>query len=192
MVSPSPRKRRNAPETRARILAAAQRAFSEMGYARAGIRDIAALAEVTSPMLLRYFGSKAGLFEEALASTIRLDELLRAERADFGRRLADILFDPMSDITPMTMIALSATDKEAGPIGARIAEAQAVAPLAAWLGAPDGRARALEIVMASTGLLVYLRQLPLREAKGAERDHIRSWFAAAIQSIVDRADKRAG
>jgi len=179
-------KRRNAPETRARILTAAQRIFSEMGYGRAGIREIAAMAGVTSPMLLRYFGSKAGLFEAALASAVRLDAVLQGSAEDFGRELGTILSDPGSDITAMAMVVFSATDKEAGPIAARITEAQCIAPIAAWLGAPDARARALEIVMISSGLLIYLRQLQLGETIEQERERILLWFAGAVQAIVDR------
>ena len=65
MQSAKVRKPRNATRTRMKILAAAQQAFSDLGYAQAGIREIAAIAEVNSALLLRYYGSKAGLFFEA-------------------------------------------------------------------------------------------------------------------------------
>jgi AcrR family transcriptional regulator len=179
-------KRRNAPETRARILAAAQRVFAELGYAQAGIREIAAMAGVTSPMLLRYFGSKAGLFEAALANAVRLDEVLVAPREDFGRALCAILSAPDSDITALLMVNIPAMDKEAGPIAARITEAQCIGPISTYLGPPNARARAVEIVMISSGLLTYLRQLQIGETIAAERAHILDWFAGAVQAIVDR------
>lgn len=141
-------------------------------------------------MLLRYFGSKAGLFEAALASAVRLDALLQGSAKDFGRdfgrELGVILSDPGSDVTAMSMVVFSATDQEAGPIAARITEAQCIAPIAAWLRAPDARARALEIVMISSGLLIYLRQLQLGETIEQERERILEWFAGAVQAIVDR------
>jgi len=62
MDAPGKPKRRNAPKTKAKILAASQEAFAELGYSQAGIRDIAAIAGVSSTLLLRYFGSKPALF----------------------------------------------------------------------------------------------------------------------------------
>src|SRR3546814_8586971 len=51
MKSRTPPKRRNAIQTKAKILAAAQQAFSETGYSQSGIRDIAATAYVSSTLL---------------------------------------------------------------------------------------------------------------------------------------------
>src|SRR5271167_4329388 len=106
-------KRRDAPRTKARILAAAQEAFSKLGYSQAGIRDIAAMAGVSSPMLLRYFGSKAGLFEAALTEAMRVENLFDRGRARFGERLIKLFLDVDLDIKPPSIIALSAGDSEA-------------------------------------------------------------------------------
>ncbi|WP_026414080.1 TetR/AcrR family transcriptional regulator [Actinomadura oligospora] len=57
-------------QTRAAILAAAQRAFAADGYDRATIRSIAADAGIDPSMVIRYFGSKAALY--TAASTIDL------------------------------------------------------------------------------------------------------------------------
>jgi hypothetical protein len=57
--------------------------------------------------------------------------------------------------------------------------------LAEWLGPPDARARALEIAMLATGLVSYLRQLPLQPASADEHRHIADWFTRAVQAIVD-------
>lgn len=181
----APRKR-DAQATRARILDAAQRAFSETGYSHTGIREIAALAGTSSTLLLRYFGSKAGLFEAALIAAVPVDSVLAHPRERFGEGLAASLLDPANEIRPPLMIALAAGDPEAAGIAARVMEERSIAPLAAWLGGADGRARALEIAMLATGLVTYARQLPLPEGPPAERDHIASWFVAAVQAIVDR------
>src|SRR3546814_3398015 len=53
MKSRTPPKRRNAIQTKAKILAAAQQAFSETGYSQSGIRDIAAIADVSSTQIGR-------------------------------------------------------------------------------------------------------------------------------------------
>jgi AcrR family transcriptional regulator len=62
---PAPR-RRNAASTRQAILDAAVAAFCRWGYDGVGVRDIAAQAGVTAMLVNRYFGSKEGLFEEAV------------------------------------------------------------------------------------------------------------------------------
>ena len=86
---PLPR-RRNARLTRAQILAAAQQAFSTVGYSQAGIRDIAEMVGVSSTILLRYFGSKAGLFEAALLDILDIGLMIPEDRSRFGRRIANL------------------------------------------------------------------------------------------------------
>lgn len=181
-----PRKR-DAAATRARILEAAQRAFSETGYSHTGIREIARLAGTSSTLVLRYFGSKAGLFEAALIAAMPVETVLALPRETFGRDLARGLLDPDNAVRPPLMIAMASGDPEAAAISARVFEALAIGPVAQWLGGPDGRARALEMAMLATGLVSYLRQLPLPEPTGAERAHIVAWFAKAAQAIVDQA-----
>lgn len=181
-------RKRDAEATRARILEAAQRAFSETGYSHTGIRDIAALAGTSSTLLLRYFGSKAGLFEAALTAAMPVASVTAGPREDLGRNLARSLLDPAHTIRPPLMIALASGDADAAAIAARVFERRSIAPLAQWLGPPDGRARALEIAMLATGLVSYARQLPLRAMTRGERSHVTDWFASAVQAIVDRRD----
>jgi AcrR family transcriptional regulator len=57
--------------TRRTILAAARRAFAARGYEQTTIRAVAADAGIDASMVMRYFGSKAGLF--AAAATMDLD-----------------------------------------------------------------------------------------------------------------------
>jgi AcrR family transcriptional regulator len=57
--------------TRRTILGAARRAFAARGYEQTTIRAVASQAGIDASMVMRYFGSKAGLF--AAAATIDLD-----------------------------------------------------------------------------------------------------------------------
>lgn len=71
-------------ETRAKLLAAARRAFGESGYAAASMDDFTAKAGLTRGALYHHFGGKPGLFEAVAMEldreiTARLDAL--AERA---------------------------------------------------------------------------------------------------------------
>jgi AcrR family transcriptional regulator len=183
-MTPPPRKR-DAAATRARILEAAQRAFSQTGYSHTGIREIARAAGTSSTLVLRYFGSKAGLFEAALVAAMPVASVLSQPRETLGRTLAEGLLDPANAVRPPLMIAMASGDAEAAAIAARVFEQQSIAPVAAWLGEPDGRARALEMAMLATGLVSYLRQLPLGPPSEAERRHIVDWFARSIQAIIE-------
>lgn len=62
----APRSRRTGDEVRTRLLEAAQAVFAELGYAGATTKEIAARAQVGEVLLFRHFGSKAGLFDEAV------------------------------------------------------------------------------------------------------------------------------
>lgn len=181
----APPKRRNAPQTKARILAAAQQAFAEIGYAQAGIRDIAAIAGISSTLLPRYYGSKAGLFEAALVDAMRMDEVLGQGREGLGERLAAVFLDRNLDIKPPSMVTLSTGDSEAREIATRVMEEQVLKPLAKWLGPPDGRVRALEILLLSMGFVLFTRQFPLLPGRGADK-LLAAWFAQTVQAIVDR------
>jgi AcrR family transcriptional regulator len=180
------RPRRNAAESRLRILSAAQKAFSERGYAQTGIRDIAALANVSSALVLRYFGSKLGAFEAALIASMQLEPVLAAGKAAFGRHLATTFLREDLDVKPPVLIAILTGDPAAREVTARVTETHLIAPLADWLGPPDGRARAMEISMLATGFVIYMRQLPLTPSE-ATKAHVTEWLAASIQAIVDQS-----
>ena len=59
-----PQRKRNAAETRNRLLQAARRLFAKANYGNVGIREIGAAAGVNPALISRYFGSKRNLFLE--------------------------------------------------------------------------------------------------------------------------------
>jgi AcrR family transcriptional regulator len=65
LATRSPR-RRNAADSRERLLQAAQEVFSERGYDRATLREVGQRAQVDPAMIARYFGGKAALYLESL------------------------------------------------------------------------------------------------------------------------------
>lgn len=79
MSQSMPVRRRNAADSRQRLLKAAEELFSERGYDRATVREVGQRAGVDPAMIARYFGSKAALYLESLrrdtqpASTQPLD-----------------------------------------------------------------------------------------------------------------------
>jgi len=62
--------------TREAILASARRRFAEHGYARAGLRDIAADAGVDQKLIAHFFGSKQTLFVMAIGLPVNPVDVL--------------------------------------------------------------------------------------------------------------------
>jgi AcrR family transcriptional regulator len=178
-------RQRDASRTKARILAAAQQAFAEHGYSHAGIRDIAAIAGIDSALLVRYFGSKAKLFEAALIDAIPQFEELDLAQAGFGERLTAKFLEAFLDLRAQAMIALSTSDPQARMISARVMEAHGIAPLARWLGPPNARARAVRMLMLSTSFMLYTRQIPLMSPDDAADSRTSEWLASSLQAIID-------
>ncbi|QUQ68063.1 TetR/AcrR family transcriptional regulator [Kutzneria sp. CA-103260] len=73
MTSEAPEhRRRDASATKAALLRAAQELFTERGYERTTVRDIADRAGVNQALLFRYYGSKEDLFHVVLATESRV------------------------------------------------------------------------------------------------------------------------
>jgi AcrR family transcriptional regulator len=73
--------------TRDRIIEAARRLFGEQGYQRTTIRAVAAAAAIHPSMVMRYYGSKEGLFAAAAEFNLELPDLTGIPREDLGRSL---------------------------------------------------------------------------------------------------------
>src|SRR3954451_10368560 len=79
--------RRRSDETRAAILAAARRHFAADGFERTTIRAIAADAGIDPSMVMRYYGSKDGLFSAAADLDLQLPDLAAVPREQLGETL---------------------------------------------------------------------------------------------------------
>ncbi|MEU5407749.1 TetR/AcrR family transcriptional regulator [Nocardia asteroides] len=78
---------RRSDATKAIILDAARARFAVDGYAKATIRAIAADAEIDPSMVMRYFGSKDGLFAAAVQIDLDLPDLAAAPPEAMGELL---------------------------------------------------------------------------------------------------------
>lgn len=176
------------PEMRSRILSAAQEVFAEKGYSGAGIRDIAAVAGVSSTLLLRYFGTKLAMYEAALEDIIPAEVSFdQIDRRELGKTFVRVILNSDWNLKTSAMVALAIGDQDARDATVRLTEEKVVGPLAKWLGAPHAEARALEIIMVSFGFLVYSRRLPVVPHVVGENKDTGKWLAQTIQAIVDRS-----
>jgi AcrR family transcriptional regulator len=83
--------------TRRAILSAARSAFAARGYERTTIRAVAAGAGIDASMIMRYFGSKAGLFTAASTMDLDVPDLRQMPAGHRGELLVRYLVDRWED-----------------------------------------------------------------------------------------------
>lgn len=173
-------KRRNADQTKARILAVAFDLFAEHGYGQTGTRDIASRAGVASSLIARHFGSKANLFEQALIEGIRDNSLFVEEKEQFGEQMARLLVSH-SNPKLIAMFALAIADPDSRRIAERVSHDHVLVPLAGWIGPPDAKARALNMLSLMHGFIIQGFYLSAGEVSESSIN----WLAQVLQDIVD-------
>ncbi|RXH57912.1 TetR/AcrR family transcriptional regulator [Granulicella sibirica] len=102
----------------------ARKAFARSGYDGAGVREIAEGAGVTAMLVNRYFGSKEGLFAEALAATMATPIILAPENlglanpaAAFAKALVSITEKDATPLDGFLILLRSASSERAAEIG---------------------------------------------------------------------------
>lgn len=171
--------------TREAILEAAQQIFSMHGYQDAGVRDITARAGVSPALVNRYFGSKEKLFEEALAGMLDTAPLQNMQREAFGEAVVDLLYSAVDrSAMPLPMFMLASGDPGARAIAQQLITNLVYEPLAAWLGAEEGRVRAARFMIVSAGLAVYSHIYALDVVAPHPDPNIRAWLVREFQSLV--------
>lgn len=174
-------KRRNAAKTRARILSAAFDAFATHGYANTGIREVAQRADVASSLILRYFGSKANLFHDALIFGIVRGSMFTREKRKFGEQMARLIVND-SDTNLTAIMVLAVADPESQEVARRVLKRHILEPLAEWLGPPNAAARAMNLYGLMSAFTIQMRMLD----KGKVPSASVKWLAKAMQDIVDQ------
>lgn len=182
MDAPQP-KPRNAAKTRARILAAAFDIFASRGYARAGMREIAEHADVATSLVVRYFGSKASLFEEALVHGLYARSMFAQDKRHFGKTMVELITSD-DDASLPAMIVLAIADPESKAIAQKVTRNVIVGSLAEWLGPPNAQARALNMLALLNGFMIQTRHLSAEPVSAAST----RWLARALQAIVDEGE----
>ena len=177
--------RRGVAGTRQAILESARTLFSDRGYDGVGVREIGGLAGVNAALVNRYFGSKAELFQAAFASGPTLFDKAMADRSSFGAILAEqVLAGPSPERDALMAVLRSSWRPEStSAVGDMVQEAF-VAPLAQWLGGPDGWNRAA-LVVAFVAALEMVVERRLAPADGADADlRLAGLFAQQLQALV--------
>jgi AcrR family transcriptional regulator len=152
--------------TRAAILQAARERLAVHGYDRTTIRAVAADAGIDPSMVMRYFGSKALLFDAAMDIDLRLPDLSAVPADALPRTLIRVFLDrwerdPTGDA--LLMLLRSAVTNEHAAARMRQIFASQVAPaLSTAMGSDLAAAQAGLIAAQLLGLALtrYLLHLP--------------------------------
>lgn len=144
------------------------------------MREVAAQADVATSLVVRYFGTKSDLFEEALINAIYSKGFFIRDRRDFGIRMAEFVAHGEDARIPAMMV-LAIADPESKDIAQKVTRQVVLESLAEWLGPPDAQARALQMLTLLNGFTIQTRHLMTDEVPLTS---IR-WLAASLQAIVD-------
>ncbi|MFD1663479.1 TetR family transcriptional regulator [Streptomyces caeni] len=178
---------RRSDATRTAILAAARERFASEGYERATIRAIARDARIDPSMVMRYFGSKEGLFDAVLNVDLRLPEPARLRRHDAGEVLVahflSLWEDNLEALTAMLRVGVT---NAAGAERLQGVFRDQLLPVARRV-CPDpeqASARAGLIASQILGMALARYVLKFPSAVALAREEIVAWLAPTVQRYL--------
>src|SRR5690625_4415278 len=180
---------RSAAATKSAILVAAREQFARRGYHRATIRAIAAGATIDPAMVMRYFGSKAGLFEAAVTVDLELPDLSSVPAGQLGHTLIrHFLTRWEQDDTLVILLRSSIGDSKIAE-HVRQVFLQQVAPTVRPAVAPSSAAtRAGLVATQILGLATARYVLELPPVVAMSHEEIIAWAGPTVQRYLQGAD----
>jgi len=180
--------------TRDRILQAAKTIFGEHGYDRTTIRKIAAAAQIHPSMVMRYYGSKEGLFTAAVNLDLQIPDLSSVPHSNIGRALVAHLLERWDSAEGQlpSLLRVSVTHDEARDRLLQVLRDQ-LAPIFEGFCEP-GRARNCTALVATQVLGLALTRHVLRLPSVCElpESAIVDEIGATIQAYVDGGRAHTG
>lgn len=181
---------RRSDHTRAAILDAARRRFAAHGFERTTIRAVAADAGIDPSMVMRYYGSKAQLFDAALDIDLRMPDLTGVPADDLARTLVRHFLQRWEDDgtgdTLLLLLRSAVTNDQAARRIHEIFAAQVLPALASVLGPERAAARAGMVSTQLLGLALtrYLLRLPAVTA--LTPDQITDTLTPALRATLEQ------
>lgn len=180
-------------QTRAAILAAARGRFAADGYDKATIRAIAADAGIDASMVIRYYGSKAELFDASAAIDLALREAVTADAGpehvaeDYARAFMARWQSGTNEVEQL-LIRTALTHKDAVGQVQRIFDEQIKPPILAALGDdPDAELRAALVMTQTLGLAICRYLLGLKPIAAADPADLERAVRDAVHMHLTRA-----
>lgn len=183
----TPIRKRDAQSTKEAILDAARMVFMNKGYDSAGTREIAERAGVNVALISRYFGSKEGLFTQAIPPTLTLAPLIEGPMESFGARLANhfVHKNLECEYDPTLALIRAASSKDAVHVLKKALDQQFTELLAARLEGENKIERAALIGSLLAGFDLTARVVGVKTTKGPDKSAIEALLAKSLQDLVD-------
>jgi AcrR family transcriptional regulator len=180
---------RRSDATRAAILRAARERFAADGYDRATIRAIAAEARIDPSMVMRYYGSKEGLFAAAAEFDLRLPDLGAVPPEQLGEVLVrHFLHRWDGDETLAALLRAASTNPGAAERMRAIFAEQLTAEVARFGTDPATTARRAGLVASQTLGLAFSRYIVrLPPIVDMAADDLVAWIAPTLQRYLTGA-----
>jgi AcrR family transcriptional regulator len=173
--------------TRRAILGAARATFAARGYEQATIRAVAAKAGVDASMVMRYFGSKAGLFAASVTMDMQVPDL-RSVPADrrgelMVRHLVKRWEDPPHNDELIALLRTAVTSETAAGQLQTVLSQLITEPLAA-LGDDRAAERGAFIATQLLGLILCRYILRLEPLASLPADDVVAAVAPSVQQYL--------
>lgn len=185
MIRMPPRKIEKSDRTRAAIERAAQRLFAEQGYERTTIREIAGEAGIDASLVIRYFGSKDGLFATVAEPDLHLPDLSEVDSNTIGEVLVSHFLDVWEGASGMPVLLRSAASNEGAAKKLQQMFARQVGPAVALAGSPEKapmRAGLIATQLLGLAMTRYILRLP--PVVAMEREFVVREVGATIQRYI--------
>ncbi|HJP88495.1 MAG TPA: TetR family transcriptional regulator [Candidatus Limnocylindrales bacterium] len=148
--------------TRDAILEAARRQFADLGYQRTTLRSVALRAGVDPRLVLHYFGSKAGLFQESVELPVDpsalIDRIFSGPPEGIGMRAAEILVGVLEDAASrrgfLALLRAAVADPEAAASIRGVLSDRLLTPISQRIGGPTPEVRAAMLSTLLVGIAI--------------------------------------
>jgi AcrR family transcriptional regulator len=177
--------------TRDRILNQARLQFSQHGYDKTTIRDIAAVAHVDPALVIRYFTSKEQLFHEATLTSPdqpiggTLEEVIESLLSQIGSKLDD------EPVAALAMLRSMLTQRDAAE-SVREDIAKTAREVSDSIQGDDAEIRTSLVGSISVGIIVGRYILQLEGLRDASTEQVMKLLRPCIRSLVVGVDEAPG
>jgi AcrR family transcriptional regulator len=183
------KQKRNAAATREAILRSAVDAFTRYGYDGAGVREIAQAAGVTAMLINRYFGSKEGLFAEAVEVAFAPRTVVAGDPAtisgDIARTLVERTAPDAEQLDPFLLMLRSAANPRAAEIMRGGIERHVGRDMAHALSGPDLGERSELFLSLIAGVWLMRKVIGTTALAQADEHALRQRLEALFQLLAE-------
>ncbi|WP_181439977.1 TetR/AcrR family transcriptional regulator [Paraburkholderia silvatlantica] len=185
---------RDSDATQARILDAAKILLSQNSYESVGVREIASKADVDPALVIRYFGSKEGLFRTIASQAFGTEEFLSKGPEALPVEATRVLMEQVDDAQwrsgydPLRLLLCSIGSATAGPIVSEYLRKDFIAQIAAALRGKHRNERAVMLAGCMVGFALIRVAQASSEGDLPQAKSLRTLLVETLTALTIDAD----